>query len=210
MVDVIDKNMMEIMPRSNLHELWNQALTHSDVTGTTDEWNAAMVTALQDGFDQTAIPTEDARRKPTVSPALKGEARASALALLTQYNSMMADLATASYADLDTLSKKYKAAIEAKHIVEQPSDELTNQMHATTAQVWRGSMVLVKDRSSGTPQPTAVLQRTDSSLVSVNATQGLAGVYEIRNPFTAMLPTAEWYMAVAAYEALLDSKGVSY
>lgn len=89
---------------------------------------------------------------------------------------------------------------------------LRGDIMSTLGGIISGQIELVQPRFPKSHQQGkgAVLENTTTSMVPIDEENGLAGVYELRNPFSSDLPPEHWQTAMAHYEKLLMEAGVRY
>jgi hypothetical protein len=212
--DIIDKNILDLLPRANLQELWEKALASDAVTSLGANVGQVFPGVLQQALDQTAFPS---LAEGWVIGADFGEGEA-ILEALQRQNQLVNDRGNLAMEEwmrqLQEVAEKIKVYEFFGQVAKGPSlmhaIDLRAEAYTEMLAVLSGKKILVKNRKVKTPQAPSILSRTDSSLLPVSEDEGPAGVFEIRNPFTHMIPVADWGQAIGAYEKMLTDKGVRY
>lgn len=206
--DIIDKNVLEVLPRANLAELWSEAVQDDESV----DWNALIGDALEAAIGATELP-----RVRTTKRIDKMSMEVFQLQMeLDELRELPIQERMEKLERITELSEKWDQLAEehGTRDVELIEDVMALQeaAHQDMLAVLRGDKVLIRDRGKKDQvQPPSILgKHTDSSLLPVGEEQGEAGVYEIRNPFTHQIELADWGTVTALYEAELAKAGVEY
>ncbi|MCG8419347.1 MAG: DUF4157 domain-containing protein [Proteobacteria bacterium] len=214
---IIDKNILEVLPRANIQELWAKTIADPAVTELGANWAVLLPEVLDHALGQTAFPT--LRQVEAINPDLDQNEQLEIARLMQQGDDLLQRYRSAPTDELEEQLQQHNLEIRMKRllgdVVESDSAEDAVSLRKTALtdmlDVVAGGKILVKDRAKKRlAQPMPILTDTDSSLLPVNREQGEAGVFEIRNPFSQKVPTEDWAGAVAAYEDMLYQKGVRY
>ncbi len=203
--DIIDKNILDALPRANIQELWTSALKDSTV----DPKTAGLFPAtLKEAFDATDYPKLAEGNIPSDKEDLE------TYSLLEKMDHLINGKPEGWMEQLKNLDLDFRIAKLQDKITQGPNIFHANFLKISalndTLAVLRGEKILIKNRKTQETQAEAILKNTDSSLLHVNKEEGEAGVFEIRNPFTHQIPIDQWAEVMAAYEAMLYQKGVRY
>ncbi len=205
--DIIDKNIVEVLPRADLSELWAKAVQDDP----TVDWNALIGDVLASAVGATPFPR---LRQKDVIDTFSSE--------VFKLEMEIAEITSLPFAEMEKqmgkmgeLQERWSKLAEEhgtrKADVLEDTVDLENRGLEDMLAVLAGDKVLVKDRGKrGQEQPPSILTGTDSTLLPVNPEQGEAGVYEIRNPFTEQIPLSDWGKVMALYEQELWKAGVRF
>ena len=212
--DIIDKNILDLLPRANLQELWIKALQSPQVTSLGVSINEIFPDVLLRALSETDFP--QLAQSWTFGDDLTDYE--GTYALLRRANDLVNNPGQLSMdaleAELTNMDLQLRLNQIQGRVARGPSFihglDLSNEAFSAMLDVLNGAKILVRNRQVQGHQAPSILERTDSSLRPVNEEEGLAGVFEIRNPFTHMIPLADWKKAIAAYEVMLAQKHVKY